>query len=219
MNWVQGERRSIPYFINPKLNYVIQGPKKKFAPVTGFDLLSKTGCERCTMGNACTMNAMHHVNAMHHENAMHHQCNGCVLKLMPSHQQCLRCPQKRPGKGEVEWFRCPQQSVTSLLCTEVAKGGIHQRIRSGGLQQHRHHRVSASFCPVDDTQRAPPPCIAAHCALPVTLLQGLSKNTMLSIPHPFHTCAANLQHITRSSHSGFSSLLFFVTPVSTAHCP
>lgn len=39
----QGERRSIPYFINPKLNYVIQGPKKKFSPVTGFDLLSKTG--------------------------------------------------------------------------------------------------------------------------------------------------------------------------------
>jgi hypothetical protein len=40
---VQGPRWSIPYFVNPKLNYVIQGPEKKFGPVTGFDLLSKTG--------------------------------------------------------------------------------------------------------------------------------------------------------------------------------
>ena len=40
---VQGARYSIPYFVNPKLNYVIQGPEKRFTPVTGFDLLSKTG--------------------------------------------------------------------------------------------------------------------------------------------------------------------------------
>jgi hypothetical protein len=33
----------MPYFVNPKLNYVIQGPEKRFSPVTGFDLLSKTG--------------------------------------------------------------------------------------------------------------------------------------------------------------------------------
>ena len=40
---LQGARYSIPYFVNPKLNYVIQGPEKRFSPVTGFDLLSKTG--------------------------------------------------------------------------------------------------------------------------------------------------------------------------------
>ena len=40
---MQGARYSIPYFVNPKLNYVIEGPEKRFAPVTGFDLLSKTG--------------------------------------------------------------------------------------------------------------------------------------------------------------------------------
>ncbi|KAK9908386.1 hypothetical protein WJX75_007121 [Coccomyxa subellipsoidea] len=39
----KGARYSIPYFVNPKLNYVIQGPEKRFTPVTGFDLLSKTG--------------------------------------------------------------------------------------------------------------------------------------------------------------------------------
>lgn len=38
-----GPRYSIPYFVNPKLNYVIQGPEKRWGPVTGFDLLSKTG--------------------------------------------------------------------------------------------------------------------------------------------------------------------------------
>ncbi|PSC76470.1 presenilin isoform B [Micractinium conductrix] len=36
-------RYSIPYFLNPKLRYAIQGPQKRWAPVTGFDLLSKTG--------------------------------------------------------------------------------------------------------------------------------------------------------------------------------
>ena len=40
---LQGARYSIPYFVNPKLNYVIEGPKMRFSPVTGFDLLSKTG--------------------------------------------------------------------------------------------------------------------------------------------------------------------------------
>jgi hypothetical protein len=40
---MQGARYSIPYFVNPKLNYIIQGPEKRFSPVTGFDLLSKTG--------------------------------------------------------------------------------------------------------------------------------------------------------------------------------
>lgn len=39
----QGERSSIPYFVNPKLNFQIQGPQKKYTPVTGFDLLAKTG--------------------------------------------------------------------------------------------------------------------------------------------------------------------------------
>lgn len=39
----QGPRYSMPYFVNPKLNYVIQGPKKRWGPVTGFDMLSKTG--------------------------------------------------------------------------------------------------------------------------------------------------------------------------------
>ena len=37
---------SVPYFVNPKLNYVFQGPEKKFPPLSGFDLLAKTG-------NAC----------------------------------------------------------------------------------------------------------------------------------------------------------------------
>lgn len=40
---LQGPRYSMPYFLNPKLNYVIQGPKKRWGPVTGFDMLSKTG--------------------------------------------------------------------------------------------------------------------------------------------------------------------------------
>jgi hypothetical protein len=40
---MQGGRYSIPYFVNPKLNYVIQGPEKRWGPVTGFDMLSKTG--------------------------------------------------------------------------------------------------------------------------------------------------------------------------------
>ncbi len=40
---LQGARFSIPYFVNPKLSYVIEGPEKHFSPVTGFDLLSKTG--------------------------------------------------------------------------------------------------------------------------------------------------------------------------------
>ena len=40
---MQGPRWSIPYFVNPKLNFVIQGPEKRWGPVTGFDLLSKTG--------------------------------------------------------------------------------------------------------------------------------------------------------------------------------
>ena len=40
---LQGARYSISYFVNPKLNYVIEGPKMRFLPVTGFDLLSKTG--------------------------------------------------------------------------------------------------------------------------------------------------------------------------------
>lgn len=39
----KGERMSVPYFVNPKLNYVFQGPEKKYPPLTGFDLLSKTG--------------------------------------------------------------------------------------------------------------------------------------------------------------------------------
>lgn len=34
---------SVPYFVNPKLNYVFQGPEKKFPPLSGFDLLAKTG--------------------------------------------------------------------------------------------------------------------------------------------------------------------------------
>lgn len=41
--WLQGARYSVPYFVNPKLNYIIEGPEKRFSPVTGFDLLSKTG--------------------------------------------------------------------------------------------------------------------------------------------------------------------------------
>lgn len=34
---------SVPYFVNPKLNYTFQGPEKKFPPLSGFDLLAKTG--------------------------------------------------------------------------------------------------------------------------------------------------------------------------------
>ena len=34
---------SVPYFVNPKLNYKFQGPEKKFPPLSGFDLLAKTG--------------------------------------------------------------------------------------------------------------------------------------------------------------------------------
>ena len=33
----------MPYFVNPKLNYIFQGPEKKFPPLSGFDLLAKTG--------------------------------------------------------------------------------------------------------------------------------------------------------------------------------
>jgi hypothetical protein len=45
--FLQGPRYSIPYFVNPKLNYSIQGPNKRWGAVTGFDLLSKTGeCRR-----------------------------------------------------------------------------------------------------------------------------------------------------------------------------
>lgn len=40
---LQGPRYSMPYFVNPKLNYVIEGPQKRWGPVTGFDMLSKTG--------------------------------------------------------------------------------------------------------------------------------------------------------------------------------
>ena len=40
---VQGSRMSVPYFVNPDLNYVFQGPEKKFPPLSGFDLLAKTG--------------------------------------------------------------------------------------------------------------------------------------------------------------------------------
>ena len=43
---LQGPRYSIPYFVNPKLNYTIQGPQKRWGPVTGFDLLSKTGARQ-----------------------------------------------------------------------------------------------------------------------------------------------------------------------------
>lgn len=34
---------SVPYFVNPNLNYKFQGPDKKYPPLTGFDLLAKTG--------------------------------------------------------------------------------------------------------------------------------------------------------------------------------
>ena len=34
---------SVPYFLNPKLNYEFQGPQKKYPALTGFDLLAKTG--------------------------------------------------------------------------------------------------------------------------------------------------------------------------------
>ena len=40
---LQGPRMSVPYFVNPKLNFKFQGPEKKFPPVSGFDLLAKTG--------------------------------------------------------------------------------------------------------------------------------------------------------------------------------
>lgn len=47
---LQGPRYSMPYFVNPKLNYSIQGPQKRWGPVTGFDLLSKTGACMCRCG-------------------------------------------------------------------------------------------------------------------------------------------------------------------------
>lgn len=34
---------SLPYFVNPRLNFKFQGPEKKYPAVTGFDLLAKTG--------------------------------------------------------------------------------------------------------------------------------------------------------------------------------
>lgn len=40
---LQGSRMSIPYFVNPRLNYIFQGPEKKYPPLSGFDLLAKTG--------------------------------------------------------------------------------------------------------------------------------------------------------------------------------
>lgn len=40
---LQGGRYSIPYFVNLKLDYVIEGPENRFSPVIGYDLQSKTG--------------------------------------------------------------------------------------------------------------------------------------------------------------------------------
>ena len=40
---MQGARMSVPYFVNPKLNFSFQGPEKKYPSLTGFDLLAKTG--------------------------------------------------------------------------------------------------------------------------------------------------------------------------------
>ncbi|KAK9803831.1 hypothetical protein WJX73_004943 [Symbiochloris irregularis] len=39
----RGARMSVPYFVNPNLNFKFQGPEKKYPPLTGFDLLAKTG--------------------------------------------------------------------------------------------------------------------------------------------------------------------------------
>jgi hypothetical protein len=33
----------MPYFLNAKLNYEIQGPSKRWPALTGYDLLAKTG--------------------------------------------------------------------------------------------------------------------------------------------------------------------------------
>jgi len=49
---LQGPRYSMPYFVNPKLNYVIQGPRKRWGPVTGFDMLSRTGGALTVLGCA-----------------------------------------------------------------------------------------------------------------------------------------------------------------------
>ncbi len=40
---LQGARMSMPYFVNPRLNFTFQGPDKKYPPLSGFDLLAKTG--------------------------------------------------------------------------------------------------------------------------------------------------------------------------------
>ena len=34
---------SVPYFVNPKLNFKFQGPEKRYPELSGFDLLAKTG--------------------------------------------------------------------------------------------------------------------------------------------------------------------------------
>ena len=51
----QGPRYSMPYFVNPKLNYVIQGAQKRWGPVTGFDMLSKTGACRAVCVCCCLL--------------------------------------------------------------------------------------------------------------------------------------------------------------------
>ena len=55
---LQGARYSIPYFVNPKLNYIIEGPEKRFSPVTGFDLLSKTGNAYAARKNGAVQSLM-----------------------------------------------------------------------------------------------------------------------------------------------------------------
>lgn len=64
----KGPRYSIPYFANPKLSTIIQGPKKRFEAVTSFDLLAETGksyhAKKDTPGNEWQQKAyLDHIDA------------------------------------------------------------------------------------------------------------------------------------------------------------
>ena len=90
---VQGARYSIPYFVNPKLNYVIQGPEKRFTPVTGFDLLSKTGNAYVARKNGARDNLTKYIDSCTLCQALSGgNCLECYLS------RCLqqRCPSSRP---------------------------------------------------------------------------------------------------------------------------
>ena len=73
---LQGARYSIPYFVNPRLNYVIEGPEKRFSPVTGFDLLSKTGNAYAARKNGAVKLPFCHMISVH--------STSCTCSMQPT---------------------------------------------------------------------------------------------------------------------------------------